>query len=64
MCVYISGLVFSRRQICFSQFLKKKITSLMVPYYCFAILSILLYAILGNYMEKSIGGGVQPYIER
>ncbi len=57
MCVYISGLVFSRRQICFSQFLKKKITSLMVPYYCFAILSILLYAILGNYMEKSIGGG-------
>ena len=29
----------------------------MIPYYCFALISIALYAILGSKMEKTVGGG-------
>ena len=31
----------------------------MIPYYCFALISIALYAILGSKMEKTVGGGVR-----
>ena len=29
----------------------------MIPYYCFALISIALYAILGSKMEKTVEGG-------
>lgn len=41
----------------FGTFLKEKFRALMIPYYCFALISIALYAILGSKMEKTVGGG-------
>lgn len=31
----------------------------MIPYYCFALVSIVIYAMLGSKMKKTIGGGVR-----
>ena len=28
----------------------------MIPYYCFALVSIVIYAMLGSKMEKTVGG--------
>lgn len=57
LCVLTSGIVFHVGQKKFGTFLKEKIRALMIPYYCFALISIALYAILGSKMEKTVGGG-------
>lgn len=57
LCVLTSGIVFHVGQKKFGTFLKEKIRALMIPYYCFALISIALYAILGSKMEKLSGGG-------
>lgn len=57
LCVLTSGIVFHVRQKKFGTFLKEKFRALMIPYYCFALISIALYAILGSKMEKTVGGG-------
>ena len=57
LCVLTSGIVFHVGQKKFGTFLKEKFRALMIPYYCFALISIALYAILGSKMEKTVGGG-------
>lgn len=57
LCVLTSGIVFHVGQKKFGIFLKEKIRALMIPYYCFALISIVLYAILGSKMEKTVRGG-------
>ena len=57
LCVLTSGVVFHVGQKKFDTFLKEKFRALMIPYYCFALISIALYAILGSKMEKTVGGG-------
>ncbi len=56
LCIVTSGIVFHHNEISFWKFIKNKFLSLMVPYFCFAFISIILYAILGNIMEQSIEG--------
>ena len=37
----------------------------MIPYYCFALVSIVIYAMLGSEMKKTVGGGRRiPFAER
>ena len=57
LCVLTSGVVFHVGQKKFDTFLKEKFRALMIPYYCFALISIALYAILGSKIEKTVGGG-------
>lgn len=57
LCVLTSGIVFHVGQKKFGTFLKEKFRALMIPYYCFALISIALYAILGSKMEKTVEGG-------
>lgn len=57
LCVLTSGIVFHVGQKKFGTFLKEKFRALMIPYCCFALISIALYAILGSKMEKTVGGG-------
>lgn len=57
LCVLTSGIVFHVGQKKFGTFLKEKFRALMIPYYCFALISIVIYAILGSKMEKTVGGG-------
>lgn len=57
LCVLTSGIVFHVGQKEFRNFLKVKIQTLMIPYYCFATVSIVIYAFLGSKMEKTVGGG-------
>lgn len=57
LCVLTSGIVFHVGQKKFGTFLKEKFRALMISYYCFALISIALYAILGSKMEKTVGGG-------
>ena len=66
LCVLTSGIVFHVGQKKFGTFLKEKFRALMIPYYCFALISIALYAILGSKMEKTVGGGGRriPFAER
>lgn len=59
LCVLTSGIVFHVGQKEFRNFLKVKIQTLMIPYYCFATVSIVIYAFLGSKMEKTVGGGVR-----
>lgn len=61
LCVLTSGIVFHVGQKEFKDFLKVKIQTLMIPYYCFATVSIVIYALLGSKMEKTVGGGVQRF---
>ena len=56
LCVLTSGIVFHVGQKKFGTFLKEKFRALMIPYYCFALISIVIYAILGSRMEKTVGG--------
>ena len=57
LCVLTSGIVFHVGQKEFKDLLKVKIQTLMIPYYCFATVSIVIYALLGSKMEKTVGGG-------
>lgn len=57
LCVLTSGIVFHVGQKKFGTFLKEKFRALMIPYYCFALISIVIYAILGSEMEKTVRGG-------
>lgn len=57
LCVLTSGIVFHVGRKKFGTFLKEKFRALMIPYYCFALISIALYAILGSKMEKTVEGG-------
>lgn len=57
LCVLTSGIVFHVGQKRFGTFLKEKFRTLMIPYYCFALISIVIYAILGSKMEKTVRGG-------
>ncbi|MGI6669992.1 MAG: acyltransferase family protein [Christensenellales bacterium] len=57
LCVLTSGIVFHVGQKEFRNFLKVKIQTLMIPYYSFATVSIVIYALLGSKMEKTVGGG-------
>jgi fucose 4-O-acetylase-like acetyltransferase len=59
LCVLTSGIVFHVGQKEFRNFLKVKIQTLMIPYYSFATVSIVIYALLGSKMEKTVGGGVR-----
>lgn len=56
LCVLTSGIVFHVGQKSFGVFLKNKARALMVPYYCFALVSIVIYAVLGSKMENTVGG--------
>ena len=56
LCVLTSGIVFHVGQKKFGTFLKEKFRALMIPYYCFALISIALYAILGKWKKLSGGG--------
>lgn len=56
LCVLTSGIVFHVGQKNFWNFLKEKIQTLMIPYYSFATVSIVIYALLGSKMEKTVGG--------
>ena len=56
LCVMTSGIVFHHGNRCFTDFIKNKFFTLMVPYYCFAFVSIVLYAFMGDMMEKSVAG--------
>ena len=57
LCVMVSGIVFSRGIKSFGQYLSDKFRRLMIPYYAFALVSILLYEIMGNWMEDAVDGG-------
>lgn len=57
LCVMTSGIVFHRGRKRFVEFVKNKFLTLMIPYYCFAVISIALYAVLGDMMEASLDGG-------
>ena len=57
LCVLTSGIVFHTEQKNFATFLREKIRVLMIPYYCFAFVSIVIYAMLGSKMEKILSGG-------
>lgn len=56
LCVLTSGIVFHIGQKKFGTFLREKFRALMIPYYCFALVSIVIYAMLGSKMEKTVGG--------
>ena len=57
LCVLTSGIVFHHGKRTFANFLKNKFFTLLVPYYFFASISIVLYALLGDMMEKAVEGG-------
>ena len=57
LCVLTSGIVFHIGQKKFGTFLREKFRALMIPYYCFALVSIVIYAMMGSKMEKTVGGG-------
>lgn len=54
---FISGMLFKNKEEKFATFLIKKIKQLLVPYFCFGIVSILIYAILGKFAANSLGRG-------
>lgn len=54
---FISGMLFKNKEEKFATFLIKKIKQLLVPYFCFGIVSILIYAILGKLAANSLGRG-------
>lgn len=57
LCVMVSGIVFSRGSNAFGKYLSDKFRRLMIPYYAFALVSILLYEIMGNWVEDAVDGG-------
>lgn len=56
LCVLTSGIVFHIGQKNFVHYLREKFRTLMIPYYCFALVSIVIYAMIGSKMEKTVGG--------
>lgn len=46
---FLSGFLFSKGTQGFRAFLKKKFASLMIPYYIFAVISILVFTLLGSF---------------
>ncbi len=57
LCILITGITFSEEKKQFIHFLKNKFLKLMIPYYAFSIISILIYLMIGERAESSIGGG-------
>lgn len=51
---FVSGYLFSRRNISFWEFLKKKIKTLMIPYYIFAVISVVIYVALGALIYSNL----------
>lgn len=49
----ISGMVFSSEES-FGRFVKKRVATLAIPYFCFALISIAIYAVIGDYAEDSV----------
>ncbi len=46
---FLSGFLFSKGNPSFKSFLKRKFASLMIPYYIFAVISILIFTLLGSF---------------
>lgn len=57
LCVMVSGIVFRKGAKKTGAFVRNKFAILMVPYYCFGLVSIVLYYFLGSMMETAVGGG-------
>lgn len=51
---FVSGYLFSNTNGSFMGFLKKKLTSLMVPYYIFAFISLLIFIFMGSFAASGL----------
>ena len=51
---FLSGYLFSCGKDGFKVFLKKKFTSLMIPYYIFALISIFIFTLLGAFASDAL----------
>ncbi len=56
---FASGYLFRTGEAGFGRFLVGKLRSLVVPYAIFALLSILIFAVLGRFASASLGIGVR-----
>lgn len=56
MSLMISGMVVTYHKNGFAAFIRKRFVRLMIPYYCFSLISIALYSVVGNAAEKAVGG--------
>ena len=55
------GLYFKSPRISFGSFCKKRAISLLVPYFIFAVISTLIYAVLGKVASVSLDAGVTDF---
>ena len=51
---FLSGFLFSKGKTGFKAFLKKKFTSLMIPYYIFSVISIAIFTLLGSFASVKL----------
>lgn len=51
---FLSGFLFSKGEGGFKPFLKKKFTSLMIPYYIFSVISIAVFSVLGTFASVEL----------
>ena len=57
MSIMISGMVAGGHGQRFGPFAWRRFVRLMIPYYCFSLLSIGIYAVIGQTAEDAVGGG-------
>lgn len=55
---FVIGLFFTPPKISFWQFTAKKAVALLIPYFSFAIISILIFSVLGQYAVAALGRGL------
>lgn len=51
---FLSGFLFSKGSGGFKAFLRKKFTSLMIPYYIFSVISIVIFSLLGSFASVKL----------
>ena len=58
---FVIGLYFKPPKMSFGGFCLKKTISLLVPYFAFAIISVLIFAVLGKVASTSLGADVADF---